>query len=343
MSTAEVLLPWRTVTEIKLAVESLVHGESGLAVEGALLDLSPTFGDPSVDLCDVKSWQRLRVGIRVSVNQDQMCEALGDGEASNDAVRCVAVLLSSQAKHRRGVDLIQVSKSEWTGYIELDRRELAASGTVSIRLVRSRNLASREPGKAKYRGAILGEAGPVVFYFDSWARPYNGPLKWKWMRFEDAQDSWLRSRATDLIFVDASDVPTVYMNLGVPEFQVVLESKERIGAAALLRDATAAGLAALAWQQLIHICLIHQPFDEETGTYAITNDWRGAIARTAVSIMYPDQSVDAGVGTFRAAITESDQQALTLARVSAAAQHLSYMGRGFSKTAQLAEKVGNKP
>jgi hypothetical protein len=342
MPTAEVVLPWRISSDLAIEIESVVHASTGIAPEGLRLDLQPAFGDPSVDLCDVNSWSHLRVGLRVHAPVAEMNNIVAANEDPTTDLKCVCVLVCSATKTRRAVELSAVKVGEWVGEVELARHELAATGSLRARLVRAKKAAHDDKSKAGFKGALVGETNGVQLFFDTWARPYNGPIKWKWTRFDEYPDPWLRTREADLVFVDASDTPTVFMNLGVPEFQVVLESKERVGAAALLRDATAVGIATLAWQQLILTAICHQRKDEETGEYDVTSDWRGAVARSALAVMYPEKTPTDALSAFRIAIDEEDQRPLAYARVTAAAQHLAHTGREFSRSAKLAEKVGNK-
>lgn len=342
MSTAEFIHPWRSFSKVELAIAEVLHAKTGEPVEGARLDLTPQFGEPTIDLCDVTTWEKLKIGLRITVSTDELKDCIGDGEQSSKVLRCVGVLSCSASLLRRAIEMKSAGDGLWIGELILERTEVAATAALSVRLIRANDFADAPKEIAAFRGAIVGESGSVALLVDSWARPYNGPIRWKWTRFSEEENKWLKSRALDLIFIDASDTPTVFLNLEIEDFQVVLLSKERVGPTALLRDAVATGIAALAWQQLVLTCMMYPSFDEETERYQLGADWRSSVIRAATPVLYPSMETDQAIAAFREAMDDPDQRALALARVTAAAQHLAASGREFARAAKLAERVGNR-
>lgn len=341
MPTSEIVLPWRSLSSLSLEVDSLEHYPSASPVEGARLDVHPEYGDPSIDVCEVENWGVMRLGLRATTPAGELAGVCGPNEDSAKALLCRLVLSCSATKVRRAVELARVEPGVWVGELDIHRSELAATATIQVRVVRAFEGVHNEPGIAEIPGAVLGESARLRLLIDRWARPYNGPLLWKWIHFSESGDSWLATRTQDLFFVDATDAPTVFLNLDIPEFQVVLDSKARQGPAALLRDTVAIGIACAAWQQLILTSLLYPKLDEESGGYEIGNDWRGAVARFAAEQLFPGKDDSQAISEFRSAFGDEDQRPLLLARVTAAAQHAARSGREFERCAKVAAKTGD--
>ncbi|MFO0448479.1 MAG: hypothetical protein ACK52I_07410 [Pseudomonadota bacterium] len=339
MSRAELVRLFAAVVP-ELSVESICHVDSGAQVEGAVLDLDPVYGEPSIDLTPVESWTTLTLKLSVRIDPGSLAAALQDGESVPESLRVLAALEARAAKVRRAVQL-KHHDGKWNGEIRLERTELAGSGMITLRVARRSNSSISLPGVAAFRGAIIGESRPIALYFDDWEKPYNGPIKYRWEKFRESQDPWIRSRKGDLFLVDPGSVPTVYLNLDIPELQAVLESKARRGAVAVLRDSTATTIAVGVWQQLVIAAVLGAVEASGSGEPPVVPpDWRGAVLSASLRFLYPDDVPADALAKFSREFEDEAQRMMLVARLASTAQGLAGASRVFESSAKKAIDVG---
>ncbi len=135
--------------------------------------------------------------------------------------------------------------------------------------------------------------------FDQPPQPPGGQLRVQWEDFGRSTSLWRREHADDLFALDTTgDLPVVFLNSGISQAYVILQSSGTRGPRARIRDATYSMIVHQVWSSPLAIALAElarntdfleeDRLDPEEGLRQIPG-WQQSIVRDWSNYLYPDR------------------------------------------------------
>ncbi|MDW3217090.1 MAG: hypothetical protein R8F63_00645 [Acidimicrobiales bacterium] len=202
--------------------------------------------DGSLDAQSVGPIASLR--LEVEIDTARLAECLSPGESVRDA--CSVVLLARSIASRRR-DCIERCPVEETTVFDLDLPRARHRGLVelTVRVVRSVDVAEPEPGRAFEIGELLGEADPVRVHFDEPQTAPGASLEVEWRDF--ASDPKLQDQREHIFALDDAEPPVILLNSGIRMLYEILSNKGPRGRPAKIRDAVFMQIVHQVWTSLL--------------------------------------------------------------------------------------------
>jgi hypothetical protein len=293
-------------------------------------DLEPEFGPPWIDLSRLTRWSAFSIQAEFEADLSAYCS-----KSEAKKVEAYLVLTCSATKIRRAQQMTLDGQGKWKGALDLHRAEILDTASLCIRLMPRESLKTLA-GESVFAGALIAETDWLNVYLDERAKPYAGPIKWKWENFSTSETAALRDKPSTMYYVYPSDVPTVFLNSGLTNFKNVLEGSERAGPTTSIRHSLELGIATSVYMQLLINAFLFFKKDEETGQFELDSSWRGSIVRAASKPLFGVPAEDA-LARFHDSFEDEATRGEVLSRLMSVSQQFAKVDRGLGLAVRASE------
>jgi hypothetical protein len=290
MSTSKTLFPFRLKDNLELEVEVPMLKGSEVRLDNTAFLPDADYGTKQLDIASATpQWIALSVPVAFKLGMEDLTSLLATGE-KDDAVVGIISVRCSAAKYRHGVELQFDGISTWAGMVELERADIRNIVQLVPQVVRKENAKTSAEGAAEFAGAVIATGPTYDIIVDRDAKPYQGPVKYKWLNFAESTNPWIASRKNDVCYVDLGDVPVIYLNLRWKSLQPILQNEATTGMPAAMRNTYAAAIGQSGWIQLYLAAIGSIVYDEENDSYFAHPGWRLQLAKHVAEKLFPEAS-----------------------------------------------------
>ena len=339
MSKAETIYPYERTDAVQLYLGSFRDASTDKAIEGVQFE-GQEYGAMRVFLPEAESiLDTLRVDVTIVVAGETITALLHDDEVPEETISATLSLVCASTKLRQAFRLAwDEGNRHWTGTIELQRADLRGLAVLRPLLVRTTDATTEQPGRADFAGAIIGEGSSAQVIVDRSAKVYRSDFGYSWFDFAKKDHDWLKHRGSDVYYLEAGEAPHVYLNLGWPFLQPILDSADGAPEAVALRQCFGAMIRHGVWQQLL-ITAIASIRENEEGWTVLGEPWRADLAAQVGKALYPKDTEQGQLERLHAALTDVADVGQLLARIGSLTHDYSDAGKLLEKAMKAGQKI----
>jgi hypothetical protein len=299
MSKTVRLAPYPMSEALSLEFSEFDDPTTGNPVQVELIKPDPTleFLEQAPLAYDASGSPWTKLGFRVSATLP-VSELEDITPAGTDIKRDLQLIVSvtcPSTKYRHAVMLSPKGPGRWLGAFSLQRRDVKNQVLFRPLLVRRTALpASSNSHHAQRAAAIIAQGLARPIHVDPAIRDLRALVDVEWEDFAKSGNEWRRGHHTDLYHLELyADRPKLYLNSVNPQMRTLLESKQRTGVDAALRELLATVVAQSTWLPLAVAALAAIDYDETEGiATAPSSIWMDALLRVYLPQLYPHLSDD---------------------------------------------------
>jgi hypothetical protein len=344
MSAAETIFPYDYADDLDLQLSKPINAETGAELQGVHVNAAEEYGAKRIDMADsTAEWNKLVFEASFSVDEDELTRLVSAGEKPAEVLQGMLSIRIGASKTRFGVRLEFDGDRAFKGKLELERSDVAGLAAIVPELVRIGDAKKPEKGKAAFAGASVAWGPAVEVVLDRFASPYNGPLKYHWDKFAESEHAWLRDKPDDVYYLDARDVPTLYLNLKYQELHAILQNKARTGSQAAVAHAASAAILHPVTVSLIFAAVASMRLEEgeEEGEKRVVlgDGWRGPLASALAGEMFSEEPKEQALASLYAALRDPDRAAILSGAIGTLAHRFSKVQTRLDRAGKLLSTV----
>ena len=294
------LSPYPLSESLSLELSEFDDPTNGEAVAVEVIRPDPTldFLEQAATAYDAAAvpWNKLGFRMTASLPASDLEDVTPPGtDVRKDLCLLVSVMCPA-TKYRHSVTLTSKGPAKWTGAFVLQRHDVKGQVFLRPLLVRRTALLGEEgDGSLVQRaGSIIAQGAPRPIYVDPIVRDLRTLADVEWEDFSQSLNDWRRAHHTDLYHLELYlDRPKLFLNSANPQMRTLLESEQRTGVDAALRELLATVVAQSTWLQLAVAALASIEYDESEGVASLPGSlWMDALLRVYLPQLYPHLTED---------------------------------------------------
>lgn len=342
MATDSQLRPFSFTNAVDLRISDVADTDDE-SIELGLSDSGEA--DDGMQRIDVRGarWTGLVFTVEAHLDPSKLDEVLAEGAGAVAETRMIVSLRCPLTKHRRPVTLVRSEEKPgvWAGDITVKRRDVRSRLELHPLLYRLTEIppsGGKQNSKAQHRFALLATGQPVAISIDDVDRLLGGPIKIKWRDFGDGKNPWLHDNRQTMYYFEYDDEePILWLNSRNKNLRGLLFEKTEDTVDSSLRRLVSAWLAETVWVQLFHAAVSSLESASDETSHVLPEGWRGSVLRKFILHMFPEQEVDAALGTLLEARTSPDQFGALIGKASTVVQNVVGSDKLFSAAIRAAE------